>query len=153
MVSLAFQQHMNREEDLLRVNLVRLLNGYSSCLGLAADIETGSGSEALDKLKQIELYKGDEDRPHWLGKQLALKRAALMTPNLLNNARSQRDWERILPALTIKRGTLKIDGDELVLAPQEKDFPGYVTLDLDFPLATKGGRSLRCLQIIDYEYR
>lgn len=35
MVSLAFQQHMSREEDLLRVNMQRLLNGYSVCLGMA----------------------------------------------------------------------------------------------------------------------
>lgn len=133
MVSLAFQQHMSRTEDLLRVNMQRLLNGYSVCLGMAADIETGSGSEALDAIKRIELYKGDQNQPHWLGKQLAMKRVALMTPNLLNRA-SPKDWDRIIPALSVRRGTLQVEGDELVLSPEKGDI---VTLDLDFPLNAK----------------
>ena len=137
MVSLAFQQHMSREEDLLRVNMQRLLNGYSVCLGLAADIETGSGSEALDAIKRFELYNGDQKEPHWLGKKLSMKRTALMSPNLLNSARSSADWDRIIPTLSTRRGTLTVDGDELVLTPNEGNFSGYLTLNLNFPLTTK----------------
>jgi len=137
MVSLAFQQHMSREEDLLRVNMQRLLNGYSVCLGMAADIETGSGSDALDAIKRIELYKGDENVPHWLGKQLSMKRVALTTPNLLNGATSPTDWDTIIPALSVKRGTLEVEGSELVLSPEQRNFSGYVTLDLQFPLNAK----------------
>ena len=137
MVSLAFQQHMSREEDLLRVNMQRLLNGYSVCLGLAADIETGSGSEALDAIKRIELYNGDRKQPHWLGRKLSMKRTALLSSNLLNNARSASDWERIIPALSVKRGTLAIDGDELVLTPNKGIFSGYVTLNLNFQLTAQ----------------
>lgn len=137
MVSLAFQQHMSREEDLLRVNMQRLLNGYSVCLGLAADIETGSGSEALDAIKRIELYNGDRKEPHWLGRKLSMKRTALASSNLLNNAKSSADWDRIIQALSVRRGTLAIDGEELVLTPNEGNFSGYVTLDINFQLATK----------------
>ena len=137
MISLAFQQHMSRDEDLLRVQMQRLLNGYSVCLGMAADIETGSGNDALDALKRIELYKGDAKASHWLGKAISMRRTALMTPNILGNALSPSDWSRIIPALAVKRGSLSIEGDELILAPQSKNFPGYVTLDLDFTLAGK----------------
>ena len=128
---------MSREELLLRVNMQRLLNGYSVCLGLAADIETGSGSEALDALKRIELYNGDRKEPHWLGRKLSMKRTALLSSNLLNNARSTSDWDRIIPALSVRRGTLAIDGNELVLTPNKGNFSGYVTLNLNFQLSTK----------------
>ena len=137
MVSLAFQQHMDREETLLRVNMQRLLNGYSVCLGLAADIETGSGSDTLDAIKRIELYNGDRKEPHWLGRKLSMRRTALLSSNLLNNARSASDWDRIIPALSVKRGTLTIDGDELVLTPNKGNFSGYVTLNLNFQLTTQ----------------
>ena len=85
-VGLVLQQHMDREETLLRVQLQRLLSGYSVCLGMAADIETGSGSQALDEIKRIELYGGEMQKPHWLGKAVGMSRPAAMTPNLLNGS-------------------------------------------------------------------
>jgi len=139
-VGLAFQQHMDREETMLRVQLQRLLSGYSVCLGMAADVETGSGSEALDEIKRIELYKGDEAQPHWLGKAVSMSRPAAMTPNLLNGSNSNdkaKAWDTIVPSLGVKRGTLLVEEDELVLRPDEGDFAGYLTLDLNFELEKK----------------
>ena len=139
-VGLAFQQHMDREETMLRVQLQRLLSGYSVCLGMAADVETGSGSEALDEIKRIELYKGDEAQPHWLGKAVSMSRPAAMTPNLLNGSNSDdkaKAWDTIVPSLGVKRGTLLVEDDELVLRPDEGDFAGYLTLDLNFELEEK----------------
>ena len=66
-----------------------------------------------------------------------MKRVALTTPNLLNGATSPTDWDRIIPALSVKRGTLEVEGSELVLSPEKRNFPGYVTLDLQFPLNAK----------------
>ena len=139
-VGLALQQHMDREETLLRVQLQRLLSGYSVCLGMAADIETGSGSQALDEIKRIELYKGDEAEPHWLGKAVGMSRPATMTPNLLNGSNDDdkaNDWATIVPSLGVKRGTIVADGDEMVLRPDEGDSAGYLTLDLNFDLGEK----------------
>ena len=139
-VGLALQQHMDREETLLRVQLQRLLSGYSVCLGMAADIETGSGSRALDEIKRIELYGGEMQRPHWLGKAVGMSRPAAMTPNLLNgsnDADKTNDWDTIIPSLGVKRGTIFVDGDEMVLRPNTGDFAGYLTLDLNFDLDTK----------------
>ena len=139
-VGLALQQHMDREETLLRVQLQRLLSGYSVCLGMAADIETGSGSQALDEIKRIELYGGEMQKPHWLGKAVGMSRPAAMTPNLLNgsnDADKTNDWDTIIPSLGVKRGTIFVDGDEMVLRPNEGDFAGYLTLDLNFNLDTK----------------
>ena len=139
MVSLAFQQHMSRDEDLIKIQLQRLLNGYSVCLGMSADIDTGEDKDidALDALKNIELYKGDANEVHWLGRVIGMKRTALMTPNILGNARSPTDWSRIIPAISVKRGSLSVEGDEMVLTPQSKSFKGYVTIDLDFFLPSK----------------
>lgn len=139
-VGLAFQQHMDREETMLRVQLQRLLSGYSVCLGMAADVETGSGSEALDEIKRIELYKGDTAEPHWLGRAVGMSRPATMTPNILNGSNTNdkaKAWDTIMPSLAVKRGTILVDEDELILRPDSDDFPGYLTLDLNFDLDEK----------------
>ena len=139
-VGLALQQHMDPEETLLRVQLQRLLSGYSVCLGMAADIETGSGSQALDEIKRIELYGGQMHKPHWLGKAVGMSRPAAMTPNLLNGSNNNdkaNHWGTIIPSLGVKRGTISVDGDEMVLRPDKGDSTGFLTLDLNFDLGEK----------------
>jgi hypothetical protein len=74
--------------------------------------------------------------PRWLGRAVSMKRTALMTPNILGNAQSNTDWSRIIPALSVKRGSLSVQGNEMVLTPQSGS-SGYVTLDLDFFLPNK----------------
>ena len=139
MISIAFQQHYAGNDKYLRVQLQRLLDGYSACLGMASDIETGGKDkniDGIDFLNLIELYKGDAMEPRWLGRAVSMKRTALMTPNILGNAQSNTDWSRIIPALSVKRGSLSVQGNEMVLTPQSGS-SGYVTLDLDFFLPNK----------------
>jgi len=139
MISIAFQQHYAGNDKYLRVQLQRLLDGYSACLGMASDIETGGKDkniDGIDFLNLIELYKGDAMEPRWLGRAVSMKRTALMTPNILGNAQSNTDWSRIIPALSVKRGSLSVQGNEMVLTSQSGS-SGYVTLDLDFFLPNK----------------
>jgi len=134
--SIVFSQYYDRVDEPIRMQLQRMLNGYAVCLGMAADIETGTG-EVMDAIQRIELFKGDEREAHWLGRALGVQRPATMTPSLLNGASSQHDWEKILPAISVLRGTLSVDGDELVLSPWDRPFPGFVTLYLNFELDEK----------------
>ena len=135
--SIVFSQYYKPNDEPLRIKLQRMLNGYASCLGMAADIEQAGAGEAVDAIQRIELFKGDEREAHWLGRPLSLKRPAEYTPNLLGGASSQSDWDKIIPSLSVLRGDLSVDGDEMVLTPWEKEFPGYVTLDLNFELDEK----------------
>jgi len=132
--SIVFSQYYDKADEPLRIQLQRMLNGYASCLGMAADIEQADAGEAVDAIQRIELYKGDEREAHWLGRALGIKRPAEYTPNLLGGASSQSDWENIIPSLEVLRGDLSVEGGEMVLTPWEKPFPGYVTMDLNFVL-------------------
>lgn len=119
-IGLAFQQHHDSEELLIRIQLQRLLAGYSVCLGIAADVDTKDSPEALNELKIIELYKGDEQKRHWLGKPVGVSRPAAHTTNLLNGSNRidrGREWATMLPSITVNRGTAFVDGDELVVRP------------------------------------
>ena len=137
LASIMFSQYYDKEDEPLRIQLQRMLNGYAACLGMAADIEQADAGEAVDAIQRVELFKGIEQEAHWLGRSLGLKRPAEYTPNLLGGASSSNDWDNILPALSILRGDLSVDGDEMVLTPWEKEFPGYITLDLNFELDEK----------------
>jgi len=137
LASIIFSQYYDKEDEPLRIQLQRMLNGYATCLGMAADIEQAGLGEAVDAIQRVELFKGDEQEAHWLGRLLGLKRPAEYTPNLLGGASSSSEWESIIPALSVLRGDLSIDGDEMVLTPWEKEFPGYITLDLNFRLDEK----------------
>ena len=130
MASIVFSQYYNEEDEALRIQLQRMLSGYACCLGMAADIEQADAGEVVDAIQRIELYKGDDKVSHWLGRSLGLQRPAEYTPNLLGGASSTSDWAKIIPALNVLRGNLSIEGDELVLTPWTRDFPGYVTLDV-----------------------
>ena len=137
LASIIFSQYYDKEDEPLRIQLQRLLNGYATCLGMAADIEQTDAGEAVDAIQRVELFKGEEQEAHWLGRSLGLKRPAEYTPNLLGGASSSSDWENIMPALSVLRGDLSIEGDEMVLTPWTKEFPGYITLDLNFQLDEK----------------
>ena len=118
---------------MLYVQMHRLLNGYSVCLGLAADVDFGDG---IDALARAELFKGEENEAHWLGKAVGMKRQAAMTPNILGGARDSQDWNAMFSAISAKRATLEVEGSELVLKPTGEG-KGYVTLELSFPLDEK----------------
>lgn len=133
LASIIFSQYYDKEDEPLRIQLQRMLNGYATCLGMAADIEQAGAGEAVDAIQRVELFKGEEQEAHWLGRPLGLKRPAEYTPNLLGGASSSSDWENIMPALRILRGDLSIEGDEMVLTPWDT-YPGYLTLYLDFEL-------------------
>ena len=136
MLSLAFQQYYSGREKYLRVQLQRFLVGYSACLGMASDVTGGKDNdiEGINALNLIELYKGDAMEPRWLGKAIGMQRTALATPNILGNAQSNKDWRRIIPALTAKRGSLSVQGNTMVLTPPSDGHTGYTTLSLDFSL-------------------
>jgi len=131
--SIAFVQYLDREEDLLYVQMHRLLNGYSACLGLAADVDLGDG---IDALTRAELFKGDENEPHWLGRSMGMTRVAASTPNVLGGASGPTDWDAMIGNMNTKRATLEIDGDELVFVPTGTG-SGFPTLELTFPLRDK----------------
>ena len=136
LASIIFSQYYDKEDEPLRIQLQRMLNGYATCLGMAADIEQADAGEAVDAIQRVELFKGEEQEAHWLGRPLGLKRPAEYTPNLLGGASSSSDWDNIMPALRILRGDLSIEGDEMVLTPWDT-YPGYLTLYLDFELDEK----------------
>jgi len=120
---------LNKEEDLKRVQMHRLLNGYAVCLGMAADVDRGDGLEALERM---ELFKGADKEPHWLGKSVRMVRPASRTPNLLldnraTNSTSSNDWTRMWSNLDVLRADLIVENDELVIRPYKKH-TGYVTL-------------------------
>uniref|UniRef100_A0A7S4RZZ6 Uncharacterized protein n=1 Tax=Ditylum brightwellii TaxID=49249 RepID=A0A7S4RZZ6_9STRA len=130
-VSIAFVQYLTNQEDLLFVQMHRLLNGYSACLGMAAGMKLGDG---LEELTRVELFKGVENQPHWLGKSFGEpKRPATLTANLLGNRSPTGGWEDMIPNMVPKRGVLKQEGDELVLRAEGKQV-GFLTLDLFFDL-------------------
>jgi len=137
MISLAFVQYVKKEDEGLIVQLHRLLNGYATCLGLAADANDDDLADGLNELTRIELFKGDEKEPHWLGKSIGMTRPAELTPNLLNGARGNTDWNAMMDVMSVgKRADMWVDNGELVISPNGYG-SGYVTLELNFFLPQK----------------
>eukprot|EP00566_Odontella_aurita_P008825 CAMPEP_0113542474 /NCGR_PEP_ID=MMETSP0015_2-20120614/9630_1 /TAXON_ID=2838 /ORGANISM="Odontella" /LENGTH=814 /DNA_ID=CAMNT_0000442541 /DNA_START=167 /DNA_END=2610 /DNA_ORIENTATION=- /assembly_acc=CAM_ASM_000160 len=140
MVSIAFVQYVKNADKDKIVQLHRLLNGYATCLGLAADADDHDLTEGLNELVRVELFKGNERVPHWLGRSLGEpKRPAATTQNLLGNADSNTDWDSMLQYMDVgRRADMKVNEEgELVITPRE-NIPGYVTLELKFVNPSRG---------------
>ncbi|UEG50779.1 hypothetical protein LK994_04735 [Ferruginibacter lapsinanis] len=103
------------------VQLTRMGNGYATCLGSCAALKDKIFTNATTdtnvvKLTWAELFKGTEDVEHWLGKPTSPPiHVASTTTNLLGD--SVNDWSHMLQKLNFKNGTMAIEGNELVLTP------------------------------------
>jgi hypothetical protein len=140
MVSLAFVQHLKKDEEPLWIQMRRLLNGYAVCLGMTSEVEL---EEEWHAAANIELFKGDANEAHWLGKPTGrVKRVAKMLPNLLHVDRRTRgnDFSKIIPSLGDNSGKSDnvVENNQLVLKPSAKMKTGELTLELRFVLSKPG---------------